>query len=71
MTIYKVHSRDGHDTGESKGFNFFTTYKEAKQYKENIESDEGWAEIEKIEFDCNKSGIISLLVLHASHPDNG
>ena len=69
MIIYKVHT-----SGEgltSKGFDFFTTHKEAKEYLNKIIEDWEDSEIEKIEFDCNKNGIISLLTLHASHPDNG
>ena len=69
MTIYKVHVSE---EGESKGFYFFTTYKEAKEYLDEV-LEQGFndSEVEKIEFKCAKYGILSLLILHASHPDNG
>jgi len=71
MKIWKVHFKDGHDCAESQGFTFCDSYTEAKAVKKEHEIDLGWAEIETIEFNCNKRGIISLLTLHASHPDNG
>lgn len=82
MKIYKVHiKRFG---WESDGFEFFLKRMDAKarldennaQLREDHEMEEDTTlpqpgNIEAIEFKMTKEGIIDLLKMVASHPDNG
>jgi hypothetical protein len=70
MTIYRVTHRDVFD--EHQGYSYHTIKKEAdslqnKNNKENGKDDE----IEVEEVKLTKKGVIRILTLWASHPDNG
>jgi hypothetical protein len=70
MKIYKVHYRD--KTFESKGFEFFAYKSNAeKANKKANKENESEQEVEEINFEFTKDGILGLLAKVACHPDNG
>lgn len=66
MRVYRVHNYD--DAEGSFGFKFVASKKEAERLKREFGSD--W-EVEAIRFQPTKAGILALLNVWASHPDNG
>jgi len=79
MRFYRLDLR--HNYGESAGFKFFTTRRDAeKAFREHMRSgsdQEEWVcacentEIEAIDIVPTKQGILAALKRHASHADNG
>ena len=70
MKVYRISIRDKFE--EHNGYSYFSSLAEAK--KQNKKQNEGNSredEIEEIEFEPSKKGIISLLNSKASYPDNG
>lgn len=74
MVIYRVETP--HNSDESSGYVYFSNKQKAEEYLSQLRKEHGewwkWDNepIEKIEFENNKSGIISMMTQFASHPDN-
>lgn len=73
MRIYRVPHRG--DGGEHTKYSYHTSKKEAKKaWNETDPDDRAYYimdEIEAVEFNPTKRGILGLLTFWASHPDNG
>lgn len=76
MRLYRVHFRC--DGGSSAGYEFFTNNEEARRRarehnrdltKEQRQVD--YAEVDYVEFDLSKQGVLTLLNRVASSPNNG
>lgn len=73
MKLYRVNRRT--DGGTSGGFSFHSSMKDAKReaarYQREMEPDEELPEIDVIEFECSKGGVLRLLNYWACHANNG
>lgn len=72
MRFYQVHLIN--DEGHSAGYHWFTNEREAKSHVHHWTKDksvEHSANIEPIDIEPTKAGILKALELYASHPDNG
>jgi hypothetical protein len=73
MRFYRVHFYDGADG--SAGFKFFTVQadaaREANAFKQDAIDAHANVEVEAIEIEPTKAGILAALNTYASHPDNG
>jgi hypothetical protein len=74
MRFYRVHYT--YDAGVSGGFTYFTSKREAEKHKRElnkaalVENGDG-GEIEVIEIEPTRGGILRALNLYAAHADNG
>ena len=73
MKFYRVHTYA--DAGQSTGYEFFTSKAEAKkavrEWTEGIALETDTAEIDVVEIEPTKAGILRALNLYAVHADNG
>lgn len=72
MRFYRVFFNSDHDS--SCGFGWFTNKREAKRAArewEREDPDDHRTEIESVDVDSTKRGILSALKIYATHPDNG
>ena len=73
MKFYRVHTTT--DSGLSAGYEFFTSKAEAgkavKEWTRGIALETDIAEIDVVEIEPTKAGILRALNLYAVHADNG
>lgn len=71
MRFYRVHLYDGADG--SAGYKFFTVQadakREARQWDRDRDNDA--TEVEALEIEPTKAGILDALNFYAGHPNNG
>jgi hypothetical protein len=69
MKIYRVSYRDSSD--EHKGYEYFSNKTDAVKADNKNRGNQMRDDVEEIEFQPTKSGVLRLLNIYASHPDNG
>ena len=67
MRIYQVHNL--HANGTSRGYTYFANRKDAKRASK--EYGKPYGEINNLDVDISRPGIINALNIYGGHPDNG
>lgn len=86
MVIYRLSRRDGYEFGEHRSYEYYGSYKEAKNRRDYIIENESkeedtedslnpgdstYVEIEKFEFPVTRDGMLRAVNYLGCHPDNG